>query len=317
MDPRGELLSHADLKDTARLLHDVFHSPQFEDERYLDWYYRKNPLGPAIETDIADEVGRLGHIGGIPHFYHSTSGVLQAMFPLNVAVHERARGRGVMARLTSACYEETRRRWGNALLIGMANANSVAFYTTKGGYRCVMQMPVRLAPPLWPSLGRVTHTAVDAAYLSSPEFRALVGGLDLEPTEGWSQRWTPEVLEWRLGKPGSGYVVHEGKHAVVVTCRERRHGLPFAVVLKTFRRKSAPPGPVVVNDVVASACRNRRAVMAVYAGFSAKTRLLGVRIPERYKPAPLNLCVSSQPEGFVDLPSFRYDTFEFLEFDVY
>lgn len=317
MDPNGELVLHGDLKDTARLLYDVFHAPQFRDEKYLDWYYRKNPLGPAIESDFADDVGRLGHIGGIPHFYHSKAGVLQAMFPLNVAVHERARGRGIMAKLTNACYAETRRRWGSALLIGMANANSLAFYTTKGGYRCVMQMPVRLCPPIWPSLERVTHTAVDEGYLSSGRFRDLVDTLDFEPTEGWSQRWTLDVLRWRLAKPDGGYVVHAGRHAVVVTCKEWRDGVPFAVVLKTFRRKSAPAEPMTVNAVIAAACRNRRAVMAVHAGFSAKTRVLGVRIPERYKPAPLNLCVSSQPEGYVDLASFRYDTFEFLEFDVY
>lgn len=317
MDPKGELLEGGDLRDTARLLHDVFHAPQFRDERYLDWFYRRNPLGPAIETDFADDEGRLGHIGGIPHFYHSRDRVLQAMFPLNVAVHERSRGRGIMGKLTSACYAETRRRWGQALLIGMANANSVGFYTTKGGYRCVMQMPVHLCPPVWPRLERVTHHEVTDAYLASSEFAELVASLDLAPTEGWSQRWTKEVLAWRLAKPDGGYMVHVGEHSVVVTCPERRNGVPFAVVLKTFRRKTAPMDPVPVNSVIAAACRRRRALAAVHAGFSAKTRILGIRIPERWKPAPLNLCVSSQPEGFMDLPSFRYDTFEFLEFDVY
>src|SRR5438552_10366726 len=95
-----------DLSDTARLLFDVFHAPQFRDVRYLDWYYRRNPLGPAIETDYVDEQGLLGHMAGIPHLYHSRSGEHPTMFPLDIAVHERGRGKGVMAKMTAACYAE-------------------------------------------------------------------------------------------------------------------------------------------------------------------------------------------------------------------
>lgn len=316
-DSSGGLLEKADLRDTARLLYEVFHAPQFADERYLEWFYRQNPIGPAIETDWADDQGRLGHIGGIPHEYHSKRGVLPAMFPLNVAVHERSRGKGIMAKLTGACYAETRRRWGSALLVGMANDNSVAFYTSKGGYRCVMQMPVRLCPALWPALGRVRSRAIDAAYLASAEFTELVDSLDLEPTDGWSQKYSKDVLAWRLAKPDGRYAIHVGADVVVVTCPEKRNGMPFTVVLKAFRRHHAKSPRPVANGVIAAACRYRFSPLAVHAGFSAKVRILGARVPERYKPAPLHLCVSSQPPGFIDLPSFEYDTFEFLDFDVY
>jgi len=317
MDSGGAILENGDLADTARLLYDVFHAPQFADARYLDWYYRQNPLGPAIEADYGDAEGRLGHIGGVPHFYHSKDRVVQAMFPLNVAVHERARGKGVLAKVTNACYAETRRRWGSALLIGMANDNSVGYFTSKGGYRCVMQMPVRLCPLVWPSLERVSHETVTRSYLDGAAFEAMADTLDFSPTANFSQRWTKETLRWRLARPDAEYAVHEGPHSVVVTCPEKKNGVPFAVVLKTFRKKDAPKDPMPVNGVIAAACRARGAVMAVHAGFSAKTVVQGARVPEAYKPAPLHLCVSSQPEGFFDLPSFVYDTFEFLEFDVY
>lgn len=311
------LEGRADLADTARLLYDVYRAPQFRDARYLDWYYRQNPLGPAIETDLVDEQGRLGHMGGIPHVYHSRSGTLQAMFPLNIAVHERARGKGGMANMTAACYAETEKRWGKALLLGMANANSVGYYGTKGGYRVVMQMPVTICPSVWPDLDRVETRRIDPAYLASADFEALFETFDLSPGEGWSERYTLPFLRWRLSRPDSDYRIHAGKDVVVVTSCDRRHGLPFTIVMKTFRRKSAGGARAGANGVIAAACRQRRTPLAVYAGFSGQTRVRGFRLPERWKPAPLHLCVSCRPPGFLDLPAFVYETFEFLEFDVY
>ena len=152
----------SELADTARLLFEVFRAPQFRDVRYLDWYYRRNPLGPAIETNYVDEHGVLGHMAGIPHVYHSRSGELPTMFPLNIAVHERGRGQGVMAKMTAACYAETERRWGSALLTGMPNDNSTAYYVTKGGFRLVTPMPVKICPPVWPELARVETRRIGA-----------------------------------------------------------------------------------------------------------------------------------------------------------
>jgi hypothetical protein len=306
-----------DLADTARLLFDVYHAPQFRDARYVDWYYRKNPLGPAIETDLVDEHGRLGHMAGIPHVYHSRRGTLRAMFPLNIAVHERGRGKGGMAQMTARCYAETEKRLGSALMLGMANQNSVAYYGSKGGYRVVLKMPVTICPSIWPDLGGVETRSIEPDYLASSEFEALFDTLDLSPGEGWSERYTLPFLRWRLSRPDSDYRIHVGDEAVVVTSSDRRHGVLFTIVMKTFRRKSANGARVGVNGVIAAACRQRRTPLAVYAGFSGETRIRGIGLPERLKPAPLYLCVSARPAGFLDLPSFVYETFEFLEFDVY
>jgi hypothetical protein len=306
----------SDLADTARLLFDVFRAPQFRDARYLDWYYRQNPLGPAIETDYVDDDGRLGHMAGIPHVYHSRAGEHPTMFPLNIAVHERGRGKGVMAKMTAACYAETERRWGCALLTGMPNANSTDYYVTKGGYRLVMKMPVRICPPVWPHVERVATRAVGPEYLASRDFEALFDTLDLEPQDGWCEKYTLAMLRWRLSRPDSDYRIHVGGEVVVVTSTDRRRSVPFTIVLKTFRRRGAEGAPVA-NGVIAAACRHRRTPLAVYAGFSAQARVHGVALPERLKPSPLNLVVSCRPLGFLDLDRFEYASYEFLEFDAY
>jgi hypothetical protein len=111
--------------------------------------------------------------------------------------------------------------------------------------------------------------------------------------------------------------MHVGEEVAVVTSIERKFGVPFTVVLKTFRRRGARSASPVANGVIAAACRARRTPLAVYCGFSSKTAVRGIALPERFKPSPLNLCVSSRPPGFIDLPSFVYSTFEFFEFDAY
>jgi hypothetical protein len=307
----------SELADIARLLFDVFHAPQFRDSRYLDWYYRQNPLGPAIETNFADEQGLLGHMAGIPHVYHSRSGELPAMFPLNIAVHERGRGQGVMAKMTASCYAETERRWGSALLTGMPNANSTAYYTTKGGFRLVKPMPVKICPSIWPYFARVDTRRIDAEYLASRDFEALYATLDTDPRDDWSEKYTLPMLRWRLSRPDSDYRVHVGKEAVVVSSMDRRHGIPFTIVVKTFRRRGARSARVDANGVIAAACRTRGTPLAVYSGFSDQTSVRGVKLPERFKPSPLNLVVSSRPLGFLDLARIEYAAYEFLEFDAY
>lgn len=314
----GRILDRpSDLADSARLLFDVFHAPQFRDSRYLDWYYRQNPLGPAIETEYADEQGLLGHMAGIPHIYHSRSGELPAMFPLDIAVHERARGQGVMAKMTAACYAETERRWGSALLTGMPNENSTHYYTTKGGFRLVTPMPVKICPSVWPELRRVETRRITATYLAGSEFEALYATLDVEPQDGWCEKYTLPVLRWRLSRPDTDYRIHASEEVVIVTSSDRRHGIPFTVVLKTFRRRNAASARPSANGVIAAACRERRTPLAVYSGFSGRTRVYGAPLPERLKPSPLNLVVSCRPLGFLDLARVEYSSYEFLEFDAY
>lgn len=314
----GRLLeAPSDLADTARLLFEVFGAPQFRDARYLEWFYRENPHGPAIETDYVDEVGRLGHMAGVPHVYHDRTRELPAMFPLDIAVHERGRGQGVMAKMTAACYAETERRWGTALLTGMANANSLHFYVTKGGYRLLTKMPVTICPAIWPHPERVATRKLDPSYLGSPDFERLVESLDLDPGDQLSEKYTLPYLRWRLARPDSDYRVHEGERVVVVTSAERRHGVPFTIVLKTFRRRAAGSARVEANGIIAAACRDRRSPLAVYAGFSARTRVRGVRLPERLKPSPLNLVIGCRPPGAIDPATLSYESYEFLEFDAY
>ena len=66
-----------------------------------------------------------------------------------------------------------------------------------------------------------------------------------------------------------------------------------------------------------AACRFYRAPAAIYAGYSDLVRFHGVRLPERLKPAPLNLCVRSFRPGVIDETQFVMQRFELLDLDAF
>jgi predicted N-acetyltransferase YhbS len=306
-----------DLAEVARFLHAVFGVPRFQNPAYLAWFYRENPEGKAVEVVRRDASGVLGHVAGIHQTYHSTTTTLNAVFPQNLAVAQSARGKGLMMRMNEACFTEWRKLRGDGIAVGMPNAASTPGYTALLGFRAVGPLPVLICPPVWPHLGRVKSTVATPAWRSGPEFRAFAGTLDYEPTPRLSQRYSPELLQWRLGAPDARYTVHEGRDAAIVSTVSRVRGVPVAVIVKTFRRRSASAKRTPVNGLIAAACRHHLAPGAIYAGFSAVCDVKGVPLPERFKPAPLNLVVRSARRGFIDAGALEFDSFEFFNFDAF
>jgi hypothetical protein len=304
----------ADLAETARLLRTVFPIEKFSDARYLEWFYRQNPVGPAIEIDRADNGTRVGHVGGILQEYHSTSGVRRSVFPLNLAVLPRGRGRGLMTEMNEACFDEARRIYGIDMMVGMPNAASTPGYIGRLRFRLVTPLPVELCPPRWPTTPVVESRPVTREYLESDEFARLSSSLDLSPGRGLSHRWTPSLLKWRLASPAASYTVHASPEAVIVTCVEHRAGIRIAVVLKTFRRGGS--ARIGANGIIAAACRHHHAAVALYAGFSATAHVVGVPLPSRLKPAPLNLIVRRYDDRNGE-PDPRLETFELFDFDAF
>jgi hypothetical protein len=92
-------------------------------------------------------------------------------------------------------------------------------------------------------------------------------------------------------------------------------GVPVAVVLKLLPR-AGRFGPLSSRDVVNAICGHHRAPAAVYAGHNRHVTVRGVRLPERFKPVPLNLVILGVGDD-VDQRTFQLDTFEFLDMDAY
>lgn len=303
-----------DLLKTAYILRETFGVSHFEDEAYLRWFYDENPVGRALEEHFDEDGRRLAHLAGIPQEYHCRERRLSAVFPLHIAVDPSLRGRGMMSNLSRRCFEASRAWNGTVAFVGMPNDNSTPGYTGRLGFRLVRPLPARIGLPGAPSFG-VRRYTVDSAFLESATFEEIAGEIDFEPGSAWSQRWTPERLRWRLGAPGASYGLHVGAAAIAVSAGIRQRGIPVAVLLKLYpRRERAPAGGAAL---VSSACLLHRAPLSIYAGWNDRVRLPGLVLPERFKPAPLNLIFRSLDAAVIDQDEMDFDTFEFLDFDAY
>ena len=319
-----------DLAATAELLRREHpDAERFGGTEFLHWLYRENPHHVAIEENVDRRGKRVAHLAGIPQPYRDRDG--SATFVLSVNAVTRS-GLGSMhfvalaARTTRRAIEMRYELGGLIGGIGVSNQSSTTPGLHRIGARMVASLPVRAIPTLARRARGVESHDLDDAFRSSEDFTRLVTGLDDQPADGWTQRWTPELLRWRLGAPGSGYAIHASDDVVAVSTRATAKGVPVAVILKLLAR-GGRSGPLTARSVIAAAGRHHRAPLAIYAGFNAHVRVRGMLIPKRIQPAPLNLLFIARDEAShflgIDLENEGpqapavFDTFELLDFDAF
>ena len=300
---------------TSELLAEYLDAHRFGDTRYLEWFYGANPRGEAIEEHIDDEEGkRIGHYAVLPTRYRTPAGSTPFIFTSNVATDATARRRGLFREMAEKIYLRAAAT-GAPGLAGHGNAVSTAALV-KFGWVVTGPMPVVVTPPVVPPRG-VQDRRVDDAFLASREFATLAADLDWVPVHDWVQSWTEDWLRWRLARPESGYFLHVGPDALVVSARDHGPlGVPAAVIVKIFPRPGARL-PVRTGRYVAAACRAQRAPLCVYAGWNAHACVRGVPVPMRFRPSPMNVVYKSFDETRMPTEGFRIDTFEFLDGDAY
>lgn len=334
-DPRAPAVPQGaddtdDLVATAALLRREHpEADRFDDTAFLRWLYRANPHHPAIEENVDRKGARVAHFALVPQPWRDHERT--ATFVLSVNAVTRS-GLGSMhfvaltARATKRAIERKDELGGLIGGIGVTNESSTMPGLHRIGARLITSLPV-VALVRRPGVGRrVASHRVDEGFLAGPDFAALLRGLDEVPAHGWTQRWDPEQLRWRLGAPGAGYALHADDDVVAVSTRATAKGVPLAVILKLLPR-GRRPGPRSSRAVVAAALRHHRVPLGVYAGFNAHVPVQGISVPKRIQPAPLNLLFIARDEasGFLGLDledegpqaPATFDTFELLDFDAF
>ena len=308
--PRDRAANH---RANTELLDAELPDKRFVDERYLTWLYDENPIGEAYHDGIDDDDGvRVGHYALIPQQYRNADGPAPFVFSLNAVSRSGSQRKGHFG-------EIGRRIWGRAgddgvrMVIGVTNAKSTGA-VKKNGWRVVGPIPVKMLLLTGRPVAPVAHHRATPELLDSPEFAALASDLDRSPAWHWTNRWTADYLAWRLAAPTADYTVHVGPEIVAISTRTEMFGIPVAVVLKLLPR-GGRFGPLPSRDLVNAICTYHRAPCAVYAGHNRHVPVRGIRLPERFKPVPLNLVILGV--GDLDQLTFQLDTFEFLDMDAY
>jgi hypothetical protein len=239
--------------------------------------------------------------------------VVPAAFSLNAVVRRGTQRQGWFRKLGLEIYDEAAEA-GWTFATGVCNDKSIGAVVKYMGWKTPGPLPVRVSVPL-PTRVAVESHVVDADFLAGPEFERLTAGLDAFPVRDWTNSYTTEYLRWRLACPGSSYVLHATDDLVAVTTRDKRAGIPAAVVLKLLPREGRSVG-LRAEPIVTAACRFHRAPYAVYAGFNALVPFRGMQPPRRLQPSPLHLILRGLAPAF-DHDHFALDTFEFLDMDAY
>jgi len=299
------------LAETAALLGEVFPGARVAGEEYLRWLYEESPFGEVVESNSEDQLGRTGHYALVPIALRRDGSPVSGALSLNTAVHERARGAGTFVRLAEQTYASAAQR-GIEVVLGVANANSTHGFVKRLGFELVSALPVTVLLATPGGSGGVRSAWADAGAFQAGGIADGIGPLLAGPSAGVARSWSPETLRWRLADPTARYSLHRSGRALAVACRDQRHGVGVAVLLKLFA--ASPVDGSTSRALVRAACRFHRAPLALHAGVSDLVTFRGIPLPARLRDAPLNLIYRSLDGAPRSSPITR---FEFLDFDAY
>jgi Acetyltransferase (GNAT) domain len=296
---------------TAALLTDVFPDSDISQPEYLHWLYEQSPFGSVIETNLDDELGRAGHYALVPITLTRNGIDYNAALSLNTAVHERARGGGTFVRLASETIAEARRQ-GVETLVGVANANSTPGFVRRLDFKLLTPLPASVMLPTPGSRRGIRSGWADTSAFAGDGLAADSEPLLVAPTTGEARRWTPETLRWRLARPDARYALHRTGDLLAVSCRDSRHGIRVAILLKVFAASRISHSSQ--RALLRAMCHFHRAPIALHVGLNDLVDFRGMALPERLRESPLNLIYRSLQ---TEPRPAAIKRFEFLDFDAY
>ncbi len=306
------MTEEAELQRTATLLNHVFEHADPLTVSSLRWYYDENPAGAAAVGRVEEDGKRLGNYALIPNRFRSVAGEERILgVGVDLAVDPDARGSGAFRRTVEDSYARGVAQGFDGIL-GVANANSAPRMVATLGWRSLPSLPVTLIPAVGRSRG-FHSTSITDATLNVVD--GLVDGEFLRTSiTGFAPVWTPDLLRWRLRRPGHDYSVHVSDDLVVVSTRTHVSKVPFGVILGVLQRQTSQPIPV--GRVATVVGRHHRAPFVIHWGKSPALQMRGIPLPQKMMPSPLSLVLHPFRADF-NRESFELGEFGFLDFDAY
>ena len=306
------MTEEAELQRTATLLNSVFEHSDPLTVSSLRWYYDENPAGAAAVGRVEEDGKRLGNYALIPNRFRSTTGEERTLgVGVDLAVDPDARGSGAFRRTVEDSYVRGVAQGFDGIL-GVANANSAPRMVATLGWRSLPSLPVTLIPAIGRSRG-FRSTSITESTLTTVD--DLVDGEFIRTSSsGFAPVWTPELLRWRLRRPGHDYSIHISEDLVVVSTRTHVSKIPFGIILGVLQRQKSKP--ISVGRVAAVVGRHHKAPLVIHWGRSPALRMRGFPLPQKMMPSPLSLVLHPFAADF-NRESFELGEFGFLDFDAY
>ena len=245
---------------------------------YLRWLYCDCPLGAPVGFNAYAGGELAAHYSTIPVAAMFDGVPSKGLLSLNTATHPAHQGKGLFTRLADLTYARAC-ELGYEFVVGVANANSTPGLTRKLGFQLVAPLDVLVG------IGSIAASSSD------------VGGFALT--------WPEDALRWRLRRPHARYVATAGPDPII-----------YAHVHKLGILAYLTQAPRALAEGLAPARKTQLFRMWIGIDPQLHRRGLLTRLPDRWKPSPLNMI-------FRDLTGkqrrLHRDTtrFTLLDFDAY
>jgi hypothetical protein len=299
-----------DLEKTRQLLTRVFpNSSKFEDKKFLDWEYNLSPSGSVIQTNMDYGSERIGHYALVPQRWVHNGEEICVALSLNTAILKQYRMRGQFTKLAEETFSVAEKEGVDAI-VGVANENSTWAFVNRLGFKNLGAIETRI-------LIRKSLSHNDfAKRISIAEVALLVqqNSDNLSEVEWFCRIWDDQEIKWRLSCPNSKFECFLVNGAIVVATVVKYRRVSVSVVLKILNLEQPPP--IGLQRIVNEICKHQNTYAAVYSGINPSVRMAGMFLPNRIRPAPLNLIFKPLSQR-AKMMGIEPTVFEFLDFDAY
>jgi hypothetical protein len=228
---------------------------------------------------------------------------------LNTAILKQYRMRGQFTKLAEETFSVAEKEGVDAI-VGVANENSTWAFVNRLGFRNLGAIETRV-------LMRKSFSAPNLAErISNSEIEHLLqaNSKNFNEANWYCRIWDDKEINWRLASPNSNFECYIINGTIVVTTVVKYRGVSISIVLKILHSKQSPP--IALQRIVNEICKHQNTYVAVYSGINPAVKMAGMFIPNRMRPAPLNLIVKPLSQK-ANAQEINPTVFEFLDFDAY
>ena len=246
-----EIEGGADLKTRRTEILDLFEK-SFGRELQPDlwqWAFLSNPCGPARVVLAYQGSDLVGHYAAIPQRYAESNFAGQFWLSMTTMVHPSARRKNLFVTLGSRLFDHLQQA-GALGILGFPNESSAHGFEARLGWSINRARWLTKIEPRSDHHGKARdHVRVISAPAFCEQLDLPIGAMTLDLKD-------PEILSWRLAKPGANYeCLKVGSEVAII----KQHGQETDLVFST--------GPLheVADAVLAWSSNRGRPTINCYA----------------------------------------------------
>ena len=304
------------IKKINDLLFEVFDNKRFIKIDYLKWLYRSSPEGKEISSEHIEKGRFRGHFCTLPQIFENDKNKKHLLFGhiLNIAVADDMRGRGIFITLAKKCIKENIRK-GTDALWGVANANTTHGYVAYLKFKLICGLPVKIGLAM--PISKTNTYNIDKKFLKSKFYNNQIDNFTFyNSSDGFKRKWDYKLLNFRLSSPIGNYFFTINQGGILISTFDEIGPMKIMIILKIFS-KEKKMNSTYRNNLIRSACKKCSTIFYLYTGFNKSVDILGVPLPRKILPSPLNLIYRPLSKSSPPKNKMNFHSIEFLDFDAY